>query len=86
MFPFQIVENYNYLFFRLSLNKLKSFALTAIKICNTQLCENAVKQLHTTAAVAGWAGNSKPRKWFKYNKVVYPPQLPDEEPRPAVSN
>lgn len=26
-----------------------------------------------------------PKKWLEYNNVVYPPQRPDEERRPAVS-
>lgn len=67
----------------LSFSKLKSFVQTTIKICNTQLYKNAVKQIHTTAPIAAWAGENKPKKWLKYNKVVYSPQLSHEEPRPA---
>lgn len=42
--------------------------------------------MHTTAPIAGWAGDNKPKKWLKYNKIVYPPQLSHVEPRPAVSS
>lgn len=43
--------------------------------------------LHTTASLAAaWNRNSKgPRKWLQYNKIIYPPRQPDEEPRKAVS-
>lgn len=29
--------------------------------------------------------NEGPQRWLKYNKIVHPPQKPDEEPRKAVS-
>lgn len=28
--------------------------------------------------------NTGPQKWLQYNKVVHPPQAPEEEPRKAV--
>ncbi|KAF2884099.1 hypothetical protein ILUMI_22067 [Ignelater luminosus] len=42
-----------------------------------------IENLHLTSALAAWQSNRQPRKWLKYNKVIYPPQLPDEERRPA---
>uniref|UniRef100_A0AAG5CVR0 Large ribosomal subunit protein uL22m n=1 Tax=Anopheles atroparvus TaxID=41427 RepID=A0AAG5CVR0_ANOAO len=41
--------------------------------------------LHTTAPVAkNWNGNNTgPQRWLQYNKVIYPPQAPEEAPRPA---
>lgn len=45
-----------------------------------------IENFHLTGVVAAWQSTNQPRKWLKYNKVIYPPQLPDEERRPAVSN
>ncbi|XP_055606729.1 39S ribosomal protein L22, mitochondrial [Uranotaenia lowii] len=41
--------------------------------------------LHTSSALGkNWNGrNSGPRRWLEYNKVIYPPQTPEEPPRPA---
>lgn len=41
--------------------------------------------LHTTTPLAkNWNGrNTGPQRWMQYNKVIYPPQAPEEEPRPA---
>lgn len=43
--------------------------------------------LHTTACVTARYNkhNTGPQKWLQYNKVVHPPQAPEEEPRKAVS-
>lgn len=49
------------------------------------LGESYARGFHVCAPLAAWASNNKPTKWPKYNKVIHPPQLPDEEPRPAVS-
>ncbi|XP_053948723.1 39S ribosomal protein L22, mitochondrial [Anastrepha ludens] len=45
----------------------------------------ATNSLHTSDALnANWnKANYGPRKWLQYNKVVHPPQKPDEEPRKA---
>lgn len=42
----------------------------------------AAAQIHTSTALNSEFG---PKKWPAYNKIVFPPQQPDEEPRPAVS-
>ncbi|XP_058059773.1 large ribosomal subunit protein uL22m [Anopheles bellator] len=41
--------------------------------------------LHTTGALAkNWNGhNTGPLRWLQYNKVMFPPQAPTDEPRPA---
>lgn len=39
----------------------------------------SAKQIHTSAALCD------PKHFLTYNKKVYPPQEPDETPRPAVS-
>ena len=49
-----------------------------------------VKQLaclfHTTNGLNKYNTHNKgPKKFLKYNKTVFPPQQPDEEPRKAVS-
>lgn len=42
--------------------------------------------IHTTSACGMWANtDGGPRKWLEYNNKMYPPQGPEEEPRPAVS-
>ncbi|XP_054730293.1 39S ribosomal protein L22, mitochondrial [Anastrepha obliqua] len=45
----------------------------------------ATNSLHTSDALnSNWnKANYGPRKWLQYNKVVHPPQKPDEEPRKA---
>jgi len=44
------------------------------------------QNLHTTSLLeAKWnKHNYGPRKWLEDNKIIYPPQKPDEEPRKAV--
>ncbi|XP_058443298.1 large ribosomal subunit protein uL22m [Malaya genurostris] len=44
-----------------------------------------VNQLHTSDALSKqWnKHNTGPRRWLMFNKVIYPPQTPDEPPRPA---
>lgn len=40
--------------------------------------------IHTTSACGMWANtDGGPRKWLEYNNKMYPPQGPEEEPRPA---
>lgn len=43
--------------------------------------------LHTTSSVSARYNkhHTGPQKWLQYNKVVHPPQKPEEEPRKAVS-
>lgn len=41
-----------------------------------------IRHLHVTPSLSG--GFEGPKKWLDYNKVVYPPQEPNEERRPAV--
>lgn len=41
---------------------------------------------HTTSSTAKWnTQNIGPKKFLTYNKTIFPPQQPDEEPRPAVN-
>lgn len=42
--------------------------------------------LHQTACLNAWnPGGKDPKKFLAFNKVIYPPQGPEEERRPAVS-
>lgn len=54
----------------------KQFASKLFSINNVAL----PKQLHTSAMLC------ESKKFLDYNKKIYPPQGPDEEPRPAVRN
>lgn len=46
----------------------------------------AAKSFHLTSSVNAWnARKGDPKKFLEYNKVIYPPQAPGEERRPAVS-
>uniref|UniRef100_W8B5Q3 Large ribosomal subunit protein uL22m n=1 Tax=Ceratitis capitata TaxID=7213 RepID=W8B5Q3_CERCA len=66
--------------------------IARLNLTQRNLLQNSVKllapvsnSLHTTAALnAKWnKANQGPRKWLEYNKIVHPPQKPDEEPRKA---
>ncbi|XP_044255329.1 39S ribosomal protein L22, mitochondrial [Tribolium madens] len=42
------------------------------------------KKIHNSSVLNAWGGNSKePTHFIEYNKKIYPPQSPDETPRPA---
>uniref|UniRef100_A0A182U201 Large ribosomal subunit protein uL22m n=1 Tax=Anopheles melas TaxID=34690 RepID=A0A182U201_9DIPT len=46
----------------------------------------AAASLHTAGSplAKNWNGhNAGPQRWLQYNKVIYPPQQPDEPARPA---
>lgn len=50
-----------------------------------KLCQ-PLASLHSSSNLLAWVGRGDgPKKWLTYNDKVYPPQTPDEEPRPAVS-
>lgn len=54
-----------------------------LRVCNFPVLSQ-VEKMHTTGALAAWQSqNNPPRKWLRYNKIIYPPQLPHEERRPA---
>lgn len=55
-----------------------------IKHCSPLLLIEA-ERLHTSSHNSAWHNENKPKKFLKYNEKVYPPQSPEEEPRPAVS-
>lgn len=44
----------------------------------------AATQIHTNA-ILNFDRSDGPKRWPEHNKKVFPPQLPDEPPRPAVS-
>ncbi|CAG9856329.1 unnamed protein product [Phyllotreta striolata] len=64
-----------------------------IKVICTSINSNLTKffpiitqcsQIHTSPINAAWTNKENSDfKWQKYNEKIYPPQLPDEEPRPA---
>ncbi|CAG4940587.1 unnamed protein product [Colias eurytheme] len=43
----------------------------------------SVHNLHTTVPTAAWTKSDIPQNFIRYNKKIYPPQDPNEEPRPA---
>lgn len=62
--------------------------LTLIKSFQPLLAIQCEK-LHTSPLLNAWTNEKdgkKTNKWLKYNDVVFPPQKPNEPPRPAVSN
>ncbi|XP_067641544.1 large ribosomal subunit protein uL22m [Eurosta solidaginis] len=50
---------------------------------SSKLLPPACNNFHTSDALnSKWnQGHHGPQKWLQYNKVVHPPQAPDEEPR-----
>lgn len=72
--------------------QLSRLSITSVKLLkknnSAHLCSPlAIAGLHTTSSVTARYNkhNTGPQKWLQYNKVVHPPQQPDEEPRKAVS-
>lgn len=57
------------------LSQYTKFLRAAIFECN---------KLHTSSVLQTYETNKTPRHWLEYNKKIYPPQQPNEEPRPAV--
>ncbi|XP_063903722.1 large ribosomal subunit protein uL22m [Zophobas morio] len=44
----------------------------------------AATKIHTSALLQAWKPEDhEPQKFLEYNKKIYPPQSPDEAPRPA---
>ncbi|VEN41448.1 unnamed protein product [Callosobruchus maculatus] len=68
----------------MALNTLKNFTSTLIKQYNASLIV-PLDKLHTCTANFAWKNQSykTPSGFLSYNEKVYPPQGPDEEPRPA---
>ncbi|XP_037938490.1 39S ribosomal protein L22, mitochondrial [Teleopsis dalmanni] len=64
------------------LNITQTFLQNSCKVLPISFTSN---KFHTTATNdSKWnKHNSGPQKWLQYNKVVHPPQMPDEEPRKA---
>lgn len=46
-----------------------------------------ISKIHCAGILNAWNRNDEidPKKWLEYNKQIFPPQKPGEEPRPAVS-
>ncbi|XP_038213197.1 39S ribosomal protein L22, mitochondrial [Zerene cesonia] len=53
------------------------------KTLNTLNIRVPIHNLHTTAPTAAWTKPNNPQKFISYNRKIYPPQDPNEEPRPA---
>lgn len=66
---------------------LKSEAVLKLVLQNSRLSILLpVKKIHTSISTQAWKpSDEEPKKFLEYNKKIYPPQSPDEEPRPAVS-
>ena len=45
----------------------------------------ACRGISATQVCHGFEGNLGPKRWPRYNKKLFPPQEPEEERRPAVS-
>lgn len=45
----------------------------------------SVASIHTSLPLKAFLNSAEPKKWLKYNEKIYPPQAPEEERRPAVS-
>lgn len=55
---------------------LKNLIITGLKT-------NQITNIHTSSAVSAWSKSNLPKNFIRYNKVVYPPQAINDEPRPA---
>lgn len=42
--------------------------------------------VHLDSTLLAYEKNDGPKKFLTFNNKIYPPQTPDEKPRPAVSN
>lgn len=66
-----------------------STKLNLLNIGRSLLFRNGIDAmcLHTTASLdRKWnPKNTGPQKFLRYNDTIFPPQTPDEVPRPAVS-
>lgn len=51
---------------------------------NILSCQQRSLTLDSTLSTKWNKYNNGPQKWLKYNKIVHPPQGPNEEPRKAV--
>ncbi|KAF9801840.1 hypothetical protein SFRURICE_009693 [Spodoptera frugiperda] len=50
----------------------------------TNLKSNQLKSIHTSASALAWSRTDNiPKSFLRHNQKIYPPQSPDEEPRPA---
>lgn len=65
----------------MTLVKINIFNNLALK-CRPFLTQQS-QSLHVSASNAT-SNDNNPKRWLKYNEIVYPPQASDEEPRPAV--
>lgn len=45
-----------------------------------------VNKFHTCSQLLVYQTHRAPKGWLQYNKKIYPPQNPNENPRPAVSS
>ncbi|KAK9876656.1 hypothetical protein WA026_014031 [Henosepilachna vigintioctopunctata] len=55
-----------------------------LNLSNRRLLNIPIEKLHATTALQAWTSHeSGPKKWLKYNEIVYPPQGAEEERRPA---
>ncbi|XP_018329980.1 39S ribosomal protein L22, mitochondrial [Agrilus planipennis] len=52
--------------------------------CLLQRKQSTQNCLHTSALLSAWQKERRdPKGWLRYNKVIYPPQSLNEQPRPA---
>ncbi|RZC41226.1 39S ribosomal protein L22, mitochondrial [Asbolus verrucosus] len=67
----------------LTMIKVQALIKTALK-CPPAILTVASQQFHNSSILKAWRPDSKdPKKFLEYNKVIYPPQAPDEPRRPA---
>lgn len=65
--------------------RFSQLCASALRLSTSSCPAVSSQLLHTSAPVAGYEPPLGPRRWLKYNQVMYEPQAADETPRPAVS-
>ncbi|KAJ8949681.1 hypothetical protein NQ314_008142 [Rhamnusium bicolor] len=67
----------------MALIKFKAILTSELKNCQPLLIVNCEK-LHSSSVNLSWNNvDNSPKTFLKFNEKIYPPQSPDEEPRPA---
>lgn len=70
----------------MALTKIHTPIILGIKQYSPLLLIQSEK-IHNSSSNLAWHNIPKvPTKFLKHNEKIYPPQSPDEEPRPAVSS
>lgn len=71
----------------MALRSTQNALITSAKLCQPLFLQK-LAFFHNTPSLNAWKNarnENGPTHFLDYNKKVYPPQSPDEEPRPAVN-